>query len=157
MSHSDTAPVPKTSAWVCVVVSLSHTTQHCSCVSQRQSRTSGRHVSARPRDTAPWASDHPDSHTPRTPARVTQPHASDPCMSVHRSDAALHDPAQRLFVCLSVCATGPAASDKCVCLRVTQAHVPLRCPCHTRASGLCVPHSATAAVPRRSVCACVRV
>lgn len=90
------------------------------------------------------------SHAPQTHVRARQPQAADPCMSAPRSDTAPRDSAQR--VCLSVRATGPAASDK----RVTQAHVPPSCPCHTPASGLRSPHSATAPPSLRGRCARVR-
>lgn len=163
VSHSDTAPAPKTSAWLCLVVSLSRTPQHRSCVSQWQSRTSGQHVSVRPCDTAPRPSDRRDSHAPRTRVLclfVTQPRASDPRQSetaagrgpLHECASQRHSPAWLSPTCLSVCPchrpgclrqardTGPRPSE-----------LPLSHAC-LRAALASQRHSPP--FPQRSVCAC---
>lgn len=102
VSHSDTAPVPKTSAWVCLVVSLSHTPRHtvshapqdgtCPYIPMTQPhRPQITVTTTHPRPTRGVS----PSRSPalQTPDRATQPHAPHPRVRVPRGDAAPRDPA----------------------------------------------------------------
>lgn len=82
VSHSDTAPVPKTSAWVCLAVSLSHTPRHTvshapqdgTCPYIPMTRHHGPQFTVTTTHPRPTHGVSPSrSHAPQTPDRATRP------------------------------------------------------------------------------------